>query len=110
MLYPAIDTRFDISLAVNKVSQFSNNFHEIHCTAVKCIAKYLRDTTDYALCHFKFDANNILTTYADDDYVGDLDDHKSCGRVVNLLNKHRFFGVIASGYALLALLPSLNIL
>jgi hypothetical protein len=51
LLYLATHSRPDIAHAVSVVAQYSTNFREIHCTAVKRILKYLRGTTDYALCY-----------------------------------------------------------
>lgn len=70
-----------------KVSLISLQLSIRFLTNVKFIVKYLYDTTYYILCYSNSNANNILTTYADADYCGDLDDYKSQSRVVILLNK-----------------------
>lgn len=70
LLYMQVSTQPDITHAVNKVSQFSSNFRQIHCTAVSRSAKYLRCTSDYSLC---YDGTG-QSTCADADFVGDLDE------------------------------------
>lgn len=70
-----------------QVSQFSNNYHKIHCNAISCIAKYLRGTSNFFLCYNGSEGSNILQTYANADYAGDLDDSKSRSVCVILLNK-----------------------
>ena len=87
LLYVQIATRPDITHAVNKVSQFSTNYCQIHCTAVSCIAKYLQGTSDFSLCYDGNEGSNVLQTYTDANYVGDLDDRKSRSGCVILLNK-----------------------
>jgi hypothetical protein len=65
----------------------TTNFREIHCTAVKRILKYLRGTTDYALCYSSDNtAPNSLVAYTDADYAGDLNDRKSRSGSILLLN------------------------
>ena len=73
--YLATHSRPYIAHAVSVVAQYANNFQEIHCTAVKRILKYLRGTTDFALCYSR-DSNehHLLTAFTDADYVGDLND------------------------------------
>ena len=87
LLYVQISTRLDITHAINKVSQFSSNFQQIHCTTVSPIAKYQRGTFDYSLCYDGTGSHNVLQTYADANYVGNLDDRKSRSSCVVLLNK-----------------------
>lgn len=87
LLYVQIATRPDITHAVNKVSQFSNNYRQIHCTAVSRIAKYLRGTSDFSLCYDGSEGSNVLKAYADADFAGDLDDRKSRSGCVILFNK-----------------------
>ena len=78
LLYLATHSRPDIAQAVSVVSQYATNFREIHCTAVKRILKYLRGTTDFALCYSSVPTGNqVLVAYTDADYAGDLNDRKS---------------------------------
>lgn len=68
------------------VSQYANNFRKIHCTAVTRIARYLRGTTNYALCYSATKDLHKLSTYIDADYAKDLDDMKSRTGLVILIN------------------------
>ena len=87
LLYLATHSRPDIAHAVSVVAQFSNNFREIHVTAVKRILKYLRGTTDFALCYSRESANlHSLTAFSDADYVGDPTDRKSRSGSILFLN------------------------
>lgn len=86
LLYLATYSRPDIAQAAATVSKFSSNFREIHCTAVKRILKYLKGTTDLALCYSASSNLNQLITYADAGYAGDLDDRKSRSGTVLILN------------------------
>ena len=87
LLYVQIATRPDITHAVSKVSQFSTNYRQIHCTVVSCIAKYLQGTSDFSLCYDGSEGFNVIQTYADADYAYDLDDRKSHSGCIILLNK-----------------------
>ena len=87
LLYLATHSRPDIAHVVSVVAQYSTNFREIHCTALKRILKYLRGTTDYALCYSPdTTAPNSLVAYTDVDYAGDLNDRKSRSGSILLLN------------------------
>ena len=87
LLYLATHTRPDIAQAVSVVAQYATNFREIHCTAVKRILKYLRGTTDFALCYSSVSTGNqVLLAYTDADYAGDLNDRKSRSGSLLLLN------------------------
>ena len=87
LLYLATHTRPDIAQAVSVVAQYATNFREIHCTAVKRILKYLRGTTDFALCYSSVSTSNqVLLAYTDADYAGDLNDRKSRSGSLLFLN------------------------
>ena len=87
LLYLATNSRPDIAQAVSVVAQYATNFREIHCTAVKRILKYLRGTTDFALCYsFVSTGNQELIAYTDADYAGDLNDRKSRSGSILFLN------------------------
>ena len=87
LLYLATHSRPDIAYAVSVVAQYATNFREIHCTAVKRIFKYLRGTTNFALCYSRMSTGNqILLAYTDADYAGDLNDRKSRSGSVLFLN------------------------
>lgn len=86
LLHVMVYTRPDIAHAVTTVAQYSSNFREIHCTAVRRIVKYLRGTTNHALCYSPSKYPGQLITYADADYAGDVNDRKSRSGCVILLN------------------------
>lgn len=86
LLYVSVKTRPDIPNATTTVSKFSSNYREIHCTAAKRIIKYLKGTQNFALCYGPTSQPNILTTYSDADYAGDIDDRKSRSGCVLMLN------------------------
>ena len=72
-LYLATHSWPDIAQAVSVVAQYATNFREIHCTAVKRILKYLRGTTNYALCYSSASTRNqVMLAYTNVDYGGDL--------------------------------------
>ena len=86
LLYVSCITRLDISLATTTVSQYNNNYQEIHCTAVRRIMKYLLGTADFGICYSGSSTPTILTTYADANYAGDIDDRKSQTGCILMLN------------------------
>ena len=87
LLYLATYSRPDIAHAVSVVAQYASNFREIHCTAVKRILKYLRGTTDFALCYSQDSHEpHILTAFSDADYAGDINDRKSRSGSILFLN------------------------
>ena len=86
LLYISCITRPDISLATTTVSQYNSNYREIHCTAVRRIMKYLHGTVDFGICYSGSSTPNVLSTYADANYAGDLDDRKSRTGCILLLN------------------------
>lgn len=53
---------------------------------MKRILKYLRGTTDYALCYSAGKITHQLQVYADADYGGDLNDRRSRTGVTAILN------------------------
>ena len=64
-----------ISHAVGVVSRYMNNPGKEHWMAVKWILRYLKGTTDQALC---FGGSNIsLQGYVDADMAGDRDNRRS---------------------------------
>lgn len=62
------------------VSRFVSNPEKPHWEAVKWILRYLKGTSDYALC---FGGNNVqLQGFTDSDFGGDLDKQRSTTRYV----------------------------
>ncbi|KAE8690148.1 hypothetical protein F3Y22_tig00110925pilonHSYRG00035 [Hibiscus syriacus] len=75
MMYAMVCTRPDIAYAVGVVSRYMNNPGKVHWEAVKWILRYLRGTTNKALC-FK-GGDTILTRYVDADLAGNVDIRRS---------------------------------
>lgn len=75
LMYAMVCTRPDIAQAVGVVSRFMNNPGKEHWRAVKWIPRYLKGTTDLALCYGGSEIR--LQGYVDSDMAGDLDDRKS---------------------------------
>ncbi|KAE8715229.1 hypothetical protein F3Y22_tig00110186pilonHSYRG00194 [Hibiscus syriacus] len=67
--------QLDIAHAVGDVSRYMNNPGKVHWEAVKWILRYLRGTTNKALC-FK-GGDMILTGYVDADLAGNVDIRRS---------------------------------
>ena len=75
LMYATVCTKPNIAHAVGVVSGYMNNPRKEHWMAVKWILRYLRGTTNQALC---FDGSNIaLQEYVDADVVGDRDNRRS---------------------------------
>lgn len=75
LMYAMVCTRPDIAQAVGAVSRYMNNPGKTHWEAVKWILRYLRGTTDKALCFQGGDTT--LTGYVDADLAGNIDVRKS---------------------------------
>ncbi|KAE8692624.1 Retrovirus-related Pol polyprotein from transposon TNT 1-94 [Hibiscus syriacus] len=75
LMYAMVCTRPDIAQAVGVVSRYMNNPGKVHWEAVKWILRYLRGTTNKALC-FK-GGDTILTGYVDADLAGNVDIRRS---------------------------------
>ena len=87
LLYLATHSRPDIAQAVSVVARYATNYREIHCTAVKRILKYLRGTTNFALCYSRVSTgNHVLLACRDADYAGDLNDRESRSGSIMFLN------------------------
>ena len=75
LMYAMVCTRPDISHAMGVVSRYMNNPGKEHWMAVKGILRYLRGTTNQALC---FGRSNIsLQGYVDAEMEGDRDNMRS---------------------------------
>ncbi|KAE8684638.1 Chitin elicitor receptor kinase 1 [Hibiscus syriacus] len=75
LMYDMVCTRPDIAHAVGVVSRYMNNPGKVHWEAVKWILRYMRGTTDKALC-FK-GGDTILTGYVDADLARNVDIRRS---------------------------------
>jgi len=75
LMYAMVCTRLDIAHAVGVVSRYMNNLGKEHWMEVKWILRYLKGTTNQALC---FGGSNIsLQGYVDVDMEGDRDNRRS---------------------------------
>jgi len=80
LMYAMVCTRHNIAHAVGVVSRYKNNLGKKHWMAVKWILRYLRGTTNQALC---FGGSNIaLQGYVDANLGGDRDNKRSTTRYV----------------------------
>ncbi|GJX23727.1 retrovirus-related pol polyprotein from transposon TNT 1-94 [Tanacetum coccineum] len=84
LMFAMICTRPDITHAVGVVSRYMAEPGRGHWEAVKRILRYVKGTSDVALC-FK-DSDLIVTGYVDSDYAGDLDGSKSITEYVFTLS------------------------
>ena len=75
LMYAMLCTRPDICFAIGMVSCYQSNPGLAHWRAVKRILRYLRGTSDHALCYHGGDLR--LTGYSDADWASDKDECKS---------------------------------
>ncbi|GJW01215.1 retrovirus-related pol polyprotein from transposon TNT 1-94 [Tanacetum coccineum] len=75
LMFAMICTRPDIAHAVGVVSRYMAEPGREHWEAVKRILRYVKGTSDVALCFG--DSDLTITGYVDSDYAGDLDGSKS---------------------------------
>lgn len=73
-----LDTRTDISAAVNLLCRYSSSPRESQLVAGKRVLRYLRGTTEFALWFPKRSGSLVLLVlYVDADWGGDTEDRKS---------------------------------
>ena len=75
LMFAMVCTRPDIAQAVGAVSRYMANPGKEHWRAVKRILKYVKGTSNAALCYGGSDF--IVRGYVDSDYAGDIDNSKS---------------------------------
>ncbi|KAE8701279.1 putative serine-threonine protein kinase, plant-type [Hibiscus syriacus] len=75
LIFAMICTRPDIAQAVGVVSRYMANPGRKHWNTVKRILRYIKGTSNIALCYGG--SNLLINVYVDSDYVGDLDKSKS---------------------------------
>ena len=83
-MYAMMCTRSDICYAVGLVSRFQSNPGKQHWKVVKRILRYLKGTSDYALCYQGSDLR--LVGYSDADLGGDEVERRSTSGYTFLLN------------------------
>ena len=78
LLYLSGCTRQDIAFSVSHVARFCSSPTKEHWTAVKCILRYLKGTSNYGLmCLRNGDTVHALIWYSDADWAGDVNNCKS---------------------------------
>ena len=80
LMFAMIYTRPDIAQAGGAVSRYMANPGEEHWTAVKRIIKYIKGTSDVALCYGE--SEFTIRGYVDSDFAKDLDKRKSTASYV----------------------------
>ncbi|KAE8697637.1 putative tRNA ligase [Hibiscus syriacus] len=75
LMFAMICTRPDIAQAVGVVSRYMANPGKEHWNTVKRILRYIKGTSNVALCYRR--SNLLINGYVDSDYAGDLDKSKS---------------------------------
>ncbi|KAE8730652.1 putative galacturonosyltransferase 6 [Hibiscus syriacus] len=75
LMFAMICTRPDIAQAVGVVSRYMANPGKEHWNTVKRILRYIKGTSNVALCYGG--SNLLINGYVDSDYAGDLDKSKS---------------------------------
>jgi len=80
-------TRPDIAFAVNKVSQFMQEPHDAHWSAVKRILRYLKSTITHTFCIHR-NSSTQLTAFSDSDWASCPDDRRSTSGYCVLLGKN----------------------
>ncbi|KAE8729592.1 putative Leucine-rich repeat protein kinase family protein [Hibiscus syriacus] len=80
LMFVMICTRPDIAQAVGVVSRYMANPGKEHWNIVKRIMRYIKGTSNVALCYGG--SNLLINGYLDSDYAGDLDKSKSTTRYV----------------------------
>jgi hypothetical protein len=82
-MYVMLNTRPDISAAVNYYSRFQGIATEEHWKGLKRILRYLKGTIDMSL-RFRKTQDSTITTYADADWGGDSDRKSTTGFLVEV--------------------------
>ncbi|KAE8675254.1 hypothetical protein F3Y22_tig00111689pilonHSYRG00088 [Hibiscus syriacus] len=80
LMFAMICTRPDIAQAVGVVSRYMVNPGKEHWNTVKRILRYIKGTSNVALCYGG--SNLLINGYVDSDYTRDLDKNKSTTRYV----------------------------
>ena len=86
LMYLALGTRPDITYAVNRLAQFTQNPKPKHWTAVKRIFRYLKGTRNHALTYGGSDEilNQDLNIFCDADWASDADRKSVSGYIITL--------------------------
>lgn len=76
LMYLAVLTRPDIAYAVSFLSQFNQCYTKEHCSYVKRILRYLKNTKHYGL-RYTAEGNSMLEGFVDADWGGNIIDRRS---------------------------------
>lgn len=82
-LYVMLNTRPDLSAAVNYFSRFQSNATMVHWNGVKRILRYIQDTIDISL-FYKKGKSEALVGYADSDWAGATDRKSTTGYILEV--------------------------
>ena len=85
LMYATICTRPDIAYIVGMLGRFQANPGEAHWVAAKKVLRYLQRTKSFMLVYGRCDSLK-LEGYTDSDLAGDVDDRKSTGGYIFMLN------------------------
>jgi hypothetical protein len=77
VLYGSTQTRPDIAMAVNKLSQYLANPASFHQIALKKVLRYLRSTSTYRIRYGGKGTQKFIEGYTDADYAGDINTRRS---------------------------------
>jgi len=86
VLYAAVATRPDCSVAVSILAQLQSSPNRVLERAAKRMLRYLRGTTDFGILYTKSGSYPELTCYTDADFAGNPMDRKSTSGYVIFLN------------------------
>ena len=76
LIYAAVSTRPDLSIAVAILSQFMANPNKEHWSGIKRVLRYVKGTSHYGLM-YRYSDEFSLTGYSDADWAGDEATRKS---------------------------------
>ena len=80
LMYAMVYSRPDIAHAVGVLSRYMSKLGKEHWTTIKRVFRYLRGTTDHAICYQGKDGpDRVLDVhgFVDVDWAGDLDQRRS---------------------------------
>ncbi|KAM1128224.1 hypothetical protein ACFX15_037517 [Malus domestica] len=85
LMYATICTRPDIAFIVGMLGRFQENPGEAHWVAAKKVLRYLQRTKTHMLVYGRTNSLELMG-YTDSDLAGDVDDRKSTGGYIFILN------------------------
>ncbi|XP_070676342.1 secreted RxLR effector protein 161-like [Malus domestica] len=85
LMYATVCTRPDVAFIVGMLRRFQANPGEAHWISAKKVLRYLQRTKNFMLVYGKSESLE-LEGYTDSDLVGDVDDRKSTGGYIFMLN------------------------